>query len=59
MSILAYDYFPNLDRRVVSIEWDVLGCGEHQLTTHQPSDAPEASTECGPFNLAADVYLNE
>lgn len=59
MSIVAYEYFPNLDQRVVVIEWEVLGCGEHKLTTHQQSDAPTASTPCGAFNLAADVYINE
>lgn len=59
MSIIAYDYFPNLDRRVVSIEWEIVGCGEYKLTARQPQDTPTPSTQCGPFNLAADVYINE
>ena len=56
---MAYDYLPNLDRRTVSIEWEISGCGEHKLQTYQPQDVPAASTQCGPFNLAADVYINE
>jgi len=59
MSITAYDWFPNLDRRTLSIEWEILGCGEHKLQTYQPPDAPTALTHCGPFSLAADVYINE
>ena len=56
---MAYDFFPNVERRTLSIEWEILGCGEYKLPTYGSPDAPTASTKCGPFNLAADVYINE
>jgi len=55
MSLTAYDYVLNLDRRVVTIDWEVLGCGEYRLREYQSQGE---SIQCGPFNLTADVYLN-
>ena len=59
MSIIAYDHFLSLDRRVVSIDWEVLGCGEHKLPEYHPQGALADSTQRGPFNLAVDIYFNE
>jgi hypothetical protein len=59
MSIIAYDYLLNLDRHILSIDWEILGCGEHKLSTYQPQGALAGSTQCGAFDLAVDVYLNE
>jgi len=58
MSITAYDYFLNLDRHILSIDWEILGCGDHKLSTYQPQGALADPTQCGPFDLAVDVYLN-
>lgn len=59
MSIIAYDYFLGLDQRVVSIDWEVLGCGEDKLQEYHPQGALADSTQCGPLNLAVDIYFNE
>jgi hypothetical protein len=58
MSIIAYDYILSPDRHVMSIDWAVLGCREHKLPEYQPQGALADSTQCGPFNLAVDVYFN-
>lgn len=59
MSILAYDYRFNLDRHILSIDWEISGCGEYKLPEYQPQGASGVPTQCGPPKLAVDVYLNE
>jgi len=59
MSIIAYGYFLNMDRRVVSIDWEVLGCGEYKLSEYHPPGALADSTQCGPYNQPMDIYFNE
>ena len=59
ISIIACDFALSLDRRVVSIDWEVLGCGEHKLPEYHPQGALVDSPQCGPSNLAVDIYLNK
>ena len=59
MSIIAYEYFLSRDRRVLSIDWEVLGCGEYKLPEYRPQGALADSTQCGPFNQAVDIYFNK
>jgi len=59
VSIIAYDYLFHLDRHTVSIDWEILGCGEHKLPGYQPQGTLENPTQCGPLNVAVDIYLND
>lgn len=68
VAVVAYDYTLNLKQRVMSIDWEVSGCGEHRLEGSEPVEShppeyqadgtPEESSLCGPFNRAVDVYLD-
>ena len=59
IAIMGHNYLLDLDKRTLSIQWEVTGCGAHRLSTYQPSDHFGASETCGPFDRAVDIYLNE
>ncbi|KAF9644675.1 hypothetical protein BDM02DRAFT_3190381 [Thelephora ganbajun] len=59
VAIVGHNYLLDLDKRTLSIQWEVIGCGAHKLSTYQRSQNIGASETCGPFDRAIDVYLND
>jgi len=56
---MGHNYLLDLDKRTLSIQWAVIGCGEHKLSTYRKSSHIAGSETCGPFDRKIDVYLNE
>lgn len=59
VAIVGHNHFLDLDKRTLSIQWEIIGCGAHKLSTYQPSPHIGGSETCGPFDRKIDVYLNE
>lgn len=59
IAITGHNYLLDLDKRTLSIQWEIMGCVEHMLSTYQPSEHFGGSKTCGPIDRAVDVYLND
>jgi len=58
VAIMGHNYLLDLDRRTLSVQWEIIGCGAHKLSTYQRSTHIGGSDVCGPFDRKIDVYLN-
>jgi len=43
IGITDHNYLLGLDKRTLSIQWEISSCGEYRLSTYQPSEYFEAS----------------
>jgi hypothetical protein len=59
VSIVAYHSIFNPNRHTLSLYWEISGCGERKLPACQSQGTLAGSTQCGPPNVAVDVYLND
>ena len=56
---MGHNHLLDLDKRTLTIEWEISGCGDFRLRTYQNSKQFGRSETCGPFDRAVDVYINE
>ena len=59
VAIMGHNYLLDLDKRTLSVQWEIIGCGGHKLPTYQRSTHIGGSDVCGPFDRKIDVYLNK
>jgi len=55
----GHNYLLDLDKRTISIQWEINACLDYKLPSYQPSEHFDGSEVCGPIDRAVDIYLNE
>ena len=58
IALIGHSYQLDTTAQILSIEWEILGCGAYRLTTYPPSEGTLRTVGCDALDRAVDVYFN-
>lgn len=58
VALIGHSYRLDLTSQMLSVKWEIVGCGAYRLPTYPPVGSVYAATGCDSCNRALDIYIN-